>query len=210
MGGVGGGNIASEMACEYYLEKLSDSINSVDDLSNIDDKILGKFMINSISKANFEIYRESNRSPELRGMGTTLVSCVIQNKKVLIANVGDSRLYHISPEKITQVTKDHSYVQTLVDAGKISPAQAAIHPNKNIITRAVGVDTQVECDLYLITPTDGYLLLCSDGLSNYMNKDFFLSTVNSELDLSEKAKLLTDYANQCGGADNVTVVLIKL
>ena len=210
MGGVGGGNIASEMACEYYLEKLSDYINSVDDHSMIDDKLLGKFMINSINKANFEIYREASRNTELRGMGTTLVSCVIQGNKVLIANVGDSRLYHLSSDKITQVTKDHSYVQTLVDTGKISPAQAASHPNKNIITRAVGVDSQVECDLYLINPNGGYLLLCSDGLSNYMNTEFFLNTVNSQLDISEKTKLLTDYANNCGGADNVTVVLIKL
>jgi protein phosphatase len=82
--------------------------------------------------------------------------------------------------------------------------------NKNIITRAVGVDSQVECDLYLINPNGGYLLLCSDGLSNYMNTEFFLNTVNSQLDISEKTKLLTDYANNCGGADNVTVVLIKL
>ncbi len=210
MGGVGGGNVASELACEYYTEKFSDSINSVDDPSLISCEVLEKFMIHSVAKANSEVYRESCRLPELKGMGTTLVSAVINGSSVMIGNVGDSRLYHVDPFQITQITKDHSYVQTLVDTGEITEAQAAVHPNKNIITRAVGVDTQVECDVYHKDIGSGYLLLCSDGLSNYLNRKTFLSIINSKHSLQTKCEQLIAYANECGGADNITVVLIKL
>lgn len=210
MGGVDGGNVASEMACESYLEKLSDSINSVDDPTLIDRDILARFITNSVTKANFEVYRESNRVPALRGMGTTLVTAVIKDGMVLVGNVGDSRLYHVTRYSIKQLTKDHSYVQTLVDMGKITESEAAVHPNKNIITRAVGVDQSVECDIGVHRPEEGYLLLCSDGLSNYMDEKFFIDTVNSHDPLNEKCSNLIRFANSRGGADNVTAVLIKL
>lgn len=210
MGGVGGGNVASELACEYYSEKITDSINSVDDPALITNEILEKFMIHSVAKANAEVYRESLRSPELKGMGTTLVSAVIKGTAVTIGNVGDSRLYHVDSFGITQITKDHSFVQTLLDAGEITESEAYAHPNKNIITRAVGVDNHVECDVYHKDISSGYLLLCSDGLSNYLDKKAFLSIIDSGHPLRTKCEQLIAHANECGGADNITVVLIKL
>ena len=210
MGGVDGGNIASEMACEFFTEKLTDLINSVDDPSIIDRDILTRFVANAVAKANFEVFREAARVPALKGMGTTLVTCVIKGNMVLVGNVGDSRLYHITKYGIKQITKDHSYVQTLLDAGKITESEAAAHPNKNIITRAVGVEQTVVCDIAAHRPEDGYLLLCSDGLSNYLDKEFFITTVNSPAPLSEKCAALTAFANSRGGADNITAVLIRL
>lgn len=210
MGGIGGGNIASEIACEYYVEKFSDSILSVDDPSLITQKILERFVMNSVDKANAEVIRESERSPQLKGMGTTLTTAIVAQNGVLLGNVGDSRIYHIADNEIVQLTKDHSYVQTLVDAGKITPQQAAVHPNKNIITRAVGVDRQVQCDLTYLKLPAGYLLLCSDGLSNYLDPKAFCEILREDNTLEDKCKKLIDHANNCGGADNITVVLIKL
>lgn len=210
MGGVDGGNIASETACESFVEKLTDLINSVDDPSIIDRDILTRFISNSVAKANNEVYREALRVPALKGMGTTLVTCVIKGDMVLVGNVGDSRLYHVTKYSIKQITKDHSYVQTLLDAGKITESEAAAHPNKNIITRAVGVEQSVVCDISAHRPEEGYLLLCSDGLSNYLDKDFFVSTINSRTALNEKCAALIAFANSKGGADNITAVLIKL
>ncbi|MBQ9544191.1 MAG: Stp1/IreP family PP2C-type Ser/Thr phosphatase [Clostridia bacterium] len=210
MGGVDGGNIASEMACDFYVEKLTDLVNSVDDPSIIDRDILSRFISNAVSKANFEVYREALRVPALKGMGTTLVTCVIKDNMVLVGNVGDSRLYHITKYTVKQITKDHSFVQTLLDAGKITESEAAAHPNKNIITRAVGVEQNVQCDIEAHRPEEGYLLLCSDGLSNYIDKDYFIKTVNSRASLSEKCSQLVAFANSKGGADNITAVLIRL
>lgn len=210
MGGAAGGNIASELACEYYTERFSDSIHSVDDPSFLTDEVLERFMSNSVSKANYEVHREAERQSELRGMGTTLVSCLVKDGHALIANVGDSRLYHVSSSEVKQITKDHSFVQTLVDAGAITPAQAANHPNKNIITRVVGVDRDVECDIYKEDLSSGYLLLCSDGLSNYMEDEPILHIINSPLGLKEKCDKLVAFAYNCGAADNITAILIRL
>ena len=210
MGGENGGNVASRMACEYFTERLSDSIHSVDDPSLLTDVLLKRFITNSVSKANFEIHRESERKSELYGMGTTLVACLLTADNALIVNVGDSRLYHISENSVRQITKDHSLVQALVDAGSITEKQAAHHPNKNIITRAVGVDKDVECDLYEERNLSGYLLLCSDGLSNYLDHKRLLNILHSSTGLQAKCESLIAYANQCGGADNITAILIKL
>ncbi len=210
MGGVDGGNVASEMACEYYSERLSDSIHSVDDPALLTEDTLERFITNSVSKANFEVHREAERKCELRDMGTTLVSCLISQNRALIANVGDSRLYFVSRSMIRQITKDHSLVQTLLDANAITEAQAKNHPNKNIITRAIGVDRQIECDIYKEDLSSGYLLLCSDGLSNYMNEEHFLAILNARASLKSKCEALVSYANECGGADNITAILIRV
>lgn len=210
MGGVDGGNVASEMACEYYVERFCDSIHSVDDPSFLTESVLERFMTNSVAKANFEVHREAERNQQLHGMGTTLVSCLVKDGRALIANVGDSRLYHITSDKVSQITKDHSLVQALVDAGAISPSQAAAHPNKNIITRAVGVNKDVDCDVYKESFSGGYLLLCSDGLSNYLKNAPLIKLLHAESSLKQKCEALVDYANKSGGADNITAILIQL
>ncbi len=211
MGGANGGKIASEVACETFCDVLCPRIEELhaenpDSLPTVLDKIIR----NAIDAANDQIYKLSLKNRDLAGMGTTLVGCVIHGHKVTLFNIGDSSLYHVRGEKIRKLTRDHSLVQTLVDSGEIKPEEAAHHPNKNIITRVVGVDEHVEADLSRCTIASGYLLLCSDGLSNYLSGPDLAFFLNEEGEIQEKAELLINYANAKGGADNITAVVIAL
>ena len=223
MGGANGGNVASSLAVETYTKKLSKYISSAlsfvflgdipefgEQCDNFPDVPISDFITKSVDVANAQVYSEAERTPSLSGMGTTLTSCVITPKSVITANVGDSRIYYANDGKITRLTKDHSLVQSLVDQGKITETEAATHPNRNIILRALGVDEKVEADIQEFPYTEGFLLLCSDGLSGYYDEEFFLNTLESSRSCKEKANLLIEYANHCGGADNITAVVIKL
>lgn len=211
MGGANGGKIASEVACEAFCDSLCGRIEELhadtpDSIPSILDKLIRK----AIDAANDRIYKLAFKNRDLAGMGTTLVGCVIHEHKVVIFNIGDSSLYHIRGQKIRKLTRDHSLVQTLIDSGQLNPSDAAQHPNKNIITRVVGVDEHVEADLSRCTLTSGYLLLCSDGLSNYLSGPDLAFFLNEEGETQEKAELLINYANAKGGADNITAVVIAL
>ena len=223
MGGANGGGVASTLAVEVFTKKLAKYIVSALSFVYLGDVPefgvpcedfpelrVSDYIFKSVDLANAEVYSEAERNPSLAGMGTTLTSCVITPKSVVTANIGDSRIYYADQGKITQLTRDHSLVQNLVDEGKITEAQALVHPNRNIILRALGVDEKVEADIVEYPYTQGYLLLCSDGLSSYYDEDFFLQTLESARSCKEKANLLVEYANRCGGADNITAVVIKL
>lgn len=223
MGGANGGNVASSIAVETYTKKLAKYISSAlsfvflgdipefgEKCENFPDIPLGDFISKSIDVANAEVYSKAESTPSLSGMGTTLTSCVITPKSVVTANIGDSRIYYANDGKITQLTKDHSLVQNLIDQGKITETEALTHPNRNIILRALGVDEKIEADICQFPYTEGFLLLCSDGLSGYYDEDFFLKTLESSRSCKEKANVLIEYANHCGGADNITAVVIKL
>ncbi len=223
MGGVKGGGVASSIAVETYTKKLSKYIMSALSFVYLGDipefgkpckdcpeLHLDDFISKSIDLANAGVYSEAEKNPSLSGMGTTLTSCVVTPKGVVTANIGDSRIYYANDGVITQLTKDHSLVQSLVDEGKITPEEAYTHPNRNIILRALGVDEKVEADITEFPFTEGHLLLCSDGLSGYFDEDFFLQTLESNRSCQEKASLLIEYANHCGGADNITAIVIKL
>ncbi len=223
MGGANGGNIASALGVETYTKKLTKYINAalsfvyLGDIpefgvpcESFPDLRLGDFITKSVEVANAEVFSAAERDPSLSGMGTTLTSCIVTPTGVVTANIGDSRIYYVSEGKISLLTKDHSLVQSLVDEGKISEKEALHHPNRNIILRALGVDEKVEADITTHPITEGTLLLCSDGLSNYFDEDFFLQTLESKRSCKEKASLLVEYANCCGGADNITAVVIKL
>ena len=158
--------------------------------------------------SNGEVFKKSNSSGKLSGMGTTLVGCVIIDDILWTFNIGDSRVYHITEDGCDQLTVDHSLVQALVDAGKITEAEAKNHPNKNVILRAVGIGRAVECDISHTDMDGGYYLVCSDGLSNYFDKEKFIKTVTSQKKIHEKVERLVDFANSKGGSDNITVVLI--
>jgi len=223
MGGANGGNVASELAVETYTKKLSKYINSALSFVYLGDiPEFGKpcdsfpelrlcdFVDKAIDLANTEIYTAAEKNADLKGMGTTLTSCIVTPKGVITVNVGDSRIYYVKDGHIQKLTKDHSLVQNLIDEGKITEKEALIHPNRNIILRALGVDETVSADICTYPITDGILLLCSDGLSNYFDEEFFTLTLESKRSLKDKVNLLIEYANCCGGADNITAVAIKL
>ncbi len=223
MGGANGGGVASTTAVESYTKKLSKYIGSALSFVYLGDipefgapcedfpEIrLSDFISKSVDVANAEVYGKAEQNPELSGMGTTLTSCIVTPKGIVTANIGDSRIYYAHEGKITKLTRDHSLVQSLIDEGKITEKEAQSHPNRNIILRALGVDEKVEADINFFPYREGVILICSDGLSNYYDEDFFLQTLESRRSAQEKANLLIEYANHCGGADNITAVVIKL
>ena len=164
---------------------------------------------NAVSSANLEVYDIARKNEELKGMGTTVTVALIKDKTAIYAHVGDSRIYLVN-DQIKQLTKDHSIVQSLIESGKITPEDASVHPRKNVKTRALGVEEQVIADFGLMFLHDGdTLMLCTDGLTNFVSEDIILDTFN-KYDKSEVCDKLIDLANDGGGGDNITVVTLTL
>lgn len=200
MGGYNGGEIASSEAVKSFVEYISLSKNN--EITDI--------LVEGINKANNHILNIKAQNEELCKMGTTIDCACVKDNTIYIAHIGDSRVYLINDE-IHRLTTDHSYVMNLVRAGLITLEEAETHPNKNMITRAVGIEENIECDVIIshINPND-YILLCSDGLFGMMNDKKILEIVKNEnLSLEEKTNMLIDGANQNGGRDNISVVLVK-
>ena len=202
MGGANAGNIASETAVkvisDYILRSYRIGMNEFD---------IEKMLKNAMDNANLEIYELSSSKEEYTGMGTTAVVALIQNGKAIIANVGDSRIYLID-EDISQLTRDHSVVQSLIESGKISPEDAKVHPRKNVITRALGTENSIIADTSAVDLNEGsVLLLCTDGLSSYVDKPDILKTFK-EKSPEKVPKELIKLANSAGGGDNITVVTL--
>jgi len=163
----------------------------------------------AIAKANKEIYLLSRENPAYAGMGTTLVAAILLPERVWVANVGDSRAYLVG-DAIEQVTKDHSLVQQLVDGNVITPDEAFGHPQKNIVTRTLGLDEEPNPDLYEDVELSGrVLLLCSDGLTDSLRDEEIRSLVVASANLDEACTRLVDLANEKGGADNISVVMAR-
>ena len=201
--GMGGHN-AGEIASSEAVKTLKASITSADDNPKDALEI-------AIQCANNEIYNMSKNAPSLHGMGTTITACVILNNKVTAAQVGDSRLYLVRGGEITQITKDHSLVEMLLESGSITKEDAKHHPQKNVITRALGTNNSVETDIYEFDVLDDdVILLCSDGLVNMLDDGVILSMITECPDFSDIAKDLVKAAENAGGDDNITVILIKL
>ncbi len=213
MGGAVGGKTASELARDTFLASIEEQIDILGAPSN---KKMGEAILKTAAKAaNTAVYARSREDEALCGMGCTLCALIYfeKEKRLLSVNVGDSRLYKISNKKIQQITKDHSYVQYLLDQGEISPDEAEDHPQKNLITRAIGIEPNVKPDIKsvkvpLLSPA--YFLLCSDGLCIMLDDDRIKNTILLKKPLSEKAQLLVDDANEAGGYDNISVVLLSV
>lgn len=201
MGGVSGGQIASSICIEKVAEAIKRNYREGMTVSSAKN-----LLVSAINAANAAIFERGLKTAGLKGMGTTVVAVIILGDIAVIAHVGDSRAYLIN-EVIKPLTKDHSYVQLLVDMGKITPEEACNHPDSNIITRAVGIENfvDVEIDIVDITENDK-LLLCTDGLNGYVDDETIFKTVNEFKDSS--AEKLVETANMAGGHDNVTVVLL--
>lgn len=200
MGGHNAGEVAS-----------LETVNTLKDLIVESDTPIKKLLLSSIECANNSVYKMSKQTPTLHGMGTTVTACVVSGERVTAAQVGDSRLYLIRDGKMTQITKDHSLVEMLVDSGEITKEAAKHHPQKNIITRAIGTDSSVEADIYeFFIKKDDILLLCSDGLVNMVEDEKILSLITDSDDFSALSDVLVKEAEAAGGTDNITVVLIKI
>jgi protein phosphatase len=199
MGGHNAGDYASKLTVETLIQEIEQSFekNPV--------KILGK----AIAKANEIIRRRASEVPDMEGMGTTVVAATCLGRYLQVANVGDSRLYVVG-KNIRQITRDHSLVEEMVRVGTISQAEARNHPDKNIITRAVGASDDVEPDFFTVELEEGdVVLMCSDGLTNMLEDEEIRMILNGARDIVEKAQALVDAANANGGRDNITVVLIE-
>ena len=206
MGGAKSGNIASSLAMEVFVEEIHRSWKSGLDQDRID-----LMLRNAVKLANFTVYDQAQQFEEFDGMGTTLVAALIRGKRVTVVNVGDSRCYGIDRSGIHQITKDHSLVQMMVDRGEITPEIAKSYPGKNFITRAIGTETMVMCDIYHWEVSKGdYLLLCSDGLSNTMDDQEILFEVVHGVNKQHCCKRLLNIAKNRGAPDNVTSILVLI
>ena len=202
MGGANAGNIASEIAVKTVSEYL---YNSFRENLTIDE--IARLLSSAIESANLQIYERATKNEALKGMGTTIVVAVTLGNEAVIFHVGDSRIYLVN-ENITQLTKDHSIVQSLIESGKISEADAKVHPRKNVITRALGVEETVIIDNDFLTLAEGdTLLLCTDGLTNFVDADAIFSTFKNN-EISLVCEKLVELANLGGGGDNITVVTL--
>ncbi len=204
MGGANGGNVASGEAVKIIKEKTENLVRP----ESMSSEEISLFMVDAVKKANSRIYEMSQSDIELDGMGTTCDFVIVVNQRVHVAHVGDSRTYLIRNDRIIQITEDHSFVQEMVKQGQITQEEAERHPNKNIITRAVGVGDDVDVDyIETIYEKGDSILTCTDGLSNMVSSGEILSVVLSNK-IDEAVEILIERAVSEGGYDNITVTAI--
>ena len=204
MGGASGGEIASKLAVQKAKKYI---LNNFKDIEKDRDSII-QLVASSMEYANMCVYEEAQKNTELEGMGTTLEIALIYNNKVYIGHIGDSRIYRIRKAFIRKLTQDHSYVQKLVKDGTITQEQAEKHPQKNILLKVLGCNAFIEPDVMVKGfLKDDILVMCSDGLSNMVTQDDIYKMASKDI---EQAPIeLVNKANENGGFDNITVVIIK-
>lgn len=203
MGGANGGNIASQTAVKVISEKISNNL-----VKGMNSASIKSVLNTAIYKANLNVFDMAKSIEALSGMGTTVVAAVICDDVLHLAHAGDSRAYIINKDGVRQITKDHSIVQHMVEIGQITQEEAKVHPKKNVITRALGVEETIKIDYNELPFEDGdILMLCTDGLSNYIEPGQIIDILNSS-NFYEFSDNLVDAANKNGGGDNITVVVI--
>lgn len=200
-----GGHKAGDYASRSCVECVVDSIKKSQRKTPI------SILEEAIKYANKQILMDSKSNIEYEGMGTTFVCAVIMGMTLYVANIGDSRLYIINEKEIKQVTQDHSLVEEMIQNGEIDRSNARLHPNKNIITRAIGTSEEVIADYFEVElKKEDVVLLCSDGLSNMMEDEEIKVTVKEQSKLSTAGNKLIESANACGGKDNISIILIRI
>lgn len=203
MGGARAGNVASSMAVGIFMDCFRQRAGT-ENLS------VEELLTSCAAQANEEIHIRSRKEKECYGMGTTMVVAYVEGSKAVIMNEGDSRAYHITCDGVVRVTRDHSLVEDLVMRGDLTPEEARVHPHKNLITRALGVEPELRADLFEIDVQEGdYFLLCSDGLSNVVGDQEMLYEVLHGGEHAECCQRLLDIALNRGAPDNVTIALIQ-
>ena len=204
MGGAKSGNVASTLAADVFTQEVKRSWKP-----DMDPELLNQMLEGAVKLANFTVFDQAKQFEDFNGMGTTLVAVLLQGKKATIVNVGDSRAYMIDKDGIRQVTTDHSLVQMMIARGELTPEKAKHYPGKNLITRAIGTESQVMCDIFHRRMEKGNcILLCTDGLSNLMDDQEILFEVAHVQDKEHCCERLLDIAKKRGAPDNVTSVLV--
>lgn len=225
MGGAAGGGIASGIACGYFTDNFADFADSFGKKSSLDrsdERKIKAALADALAAANTAVFEKALGDASLAGMGTTLVATLAYCNTLFTLNVGDSRMYLVHGDEIKQISHDHSYVQYLVDMGKITPEEAKRAPNRNIITRAVGTAKETEPDIFVTrlrkasNKREYVGVLCSDGLANHVSPENIAKTALRALDadcdraLGHICEELIDLANEGGGSDNITAVLFAV
>ena len=208
MGGYNAGEVASGMATAFIKTELGRWLAEASETAS--DTDVRRAMDICVDNANRAIFNAANSNPQYAGMGTTLVVGVFREARLLMGHVGDSRAYRLRAGRLAQITHDHSLLQEQIDAGLITAEQAAFSANKNLVTRAVGVEDTVllETHLHEVLPGDTYLL-CSDGLSDMLDDEGIAQLLQGRESLAEAADALIVAANDAGGKDNISVVLAR-
>ncbi|MBQ8797408.1 MAG: Stp1/IreP family PP2C-type Ser/Thr phosphatase [Oscillospiraceae bacterium] len=206
MGGAKSGNVASTLAADVFVQEVKRTWTPDMDPEKLDQMLRG-----AVKLANFTVYDQAQQFEEFDGMGTTLVAILVQGKSATVVNVGDSRAYSLDAEGIRQITTDHSLVQMMIRHGELTPEQARSYPGKNLITRAIGTESVVECDVFHRRLTKGEcLLLCTDGLSNLLDDQEILFEVVHGINKKSSCERLLAIAKNRGAPDNVTCILVQI
>lgn len=206
MGGAKSGNVASSLAVEVFTQEIHNSWRPGMHQEDVDNMLRS-----AIKLTNYAVFDQSRQFVDFAGMGTTLVAVLAEDSRVTLVNVGDSRGYHVTADGIRAVTQDHSIVQLMIDRGELTAEEAKIYPGKNLITRAIGTDETVECDLFHLELAENeWVLLCSDGLSNLVDEQEILFEVVHGAQREECCQRLLEIALNRGAPDNVTCLLLQL
>ncbi len=204
MGGAKSGNVASSLAVDVFVQEVKRSWTPGMTSQEAEQMLRG-----AVKLANFTVFDQSQELEEFSGMGTTLVAVLLQDQEAVVVNVGDSRAYGVGRKGIRRLTVDHSLVQMMVQRGDLTPEQARTYPGKNYITRAIGTEPVVECDVFHVDVQRGdSLILCTDGLSNTMDDQEILFEVVHGVKKEQCCQRLLDIAKNRGAPDNVTCVMI--
>ena len=208
VGGSNGGEIASRTAVSRIAEYVRN--NPPEQLEGDEEK-LQSYFLHCLSQVNETIYEMAHKYPENLGMATTIVMAFLTERVAYVINVGDSRAYICRNGKLSQITEDHTYINALLKSGAITPDEARVHPQRNMITRALGGDLTIEPDFFRIEIQDGdILLLCTDGLHGEVEDEAICAILSEGLPMSEICGKLVMKANRSGGRDNITVVCLKI
>lgn len=206
MGGYNAGEVASGMACTFIKSEMSRWLSEAG--MNANGKEVKRALEICVENANHSIFNAANSNPQYTGMGTTLVAGVFQATRLVLGHIGDSRCYRLRGGDFEQITKDHSLLQEQIDAGLLTPAQALTSVNKNLVTRALGVEDAVLLDVSEHSVEEGDLyLMCSDGLSDMVRDAVLADIMQGHLTLEQKGRQLINAANDNGGRDNISVIL---
>ena len=206
MGGAKSGNVASSLAVDVFVEEIRRTWTS-----NMDDEKIDRMLEAAVKLTNFTVFDQAQQFEEFNGMGTTLVAALIRNRSATVVNVGDSRAYSVTRDGIRQLTVDHSLGQMMVQRGELTPEQAKTYPGKNFITRAIGTESVVECDLFRLDVERGdAIFLCTDGVTNIVDEQEILFEVVHGVNKQYCCQHLLDIAKSRGAPDNVTGVLVLI
>ena len=211
MGGYRAGEVASEIAVLTLTAEITEAMRKHDAKNKLLVGYLpeSQMLLDAVANANAAIYQISEEQPQCAGMGTTLVVAIFANNKLVVGHIGDSRMYRLRGETLTQITEDHSLLQEQLNSGLITPEQAKVSNNKNLVTRALGIDPEVELELqeFDVEVNDLYLM-CSDGLSDLVEDDAILKILlDANGNIEFAASQLVQAANEQGGKDNISVVI---